>query len=56
MGFEARILALRLEFGPQDWVLGLETGFWATRLGFEGEGWRRRRRSGRRKSPIYVKA
>ena len=22
--------------GPQDWDLGLETGIWASRLGFEG--------------------
>ena len=24
--------------GPQDWDLGLETGIWASRLGFEGGG------------------
>ena len=27
---------MRLEFGPQDWDLGLETGIWASGLGFEG--------------------
>ena len=36
MGLEARIGALRLGFGPRDWDLGLETGIWASRLGFEG--------------------
>ena len=34
--------------------MGLEAGIWASRLGFEGEGRRRRRRG--RKSPICVKA
>ena len=29
---------MRLGFGPQDWDLGLETGIWASRLGFEGGG------------------
>jgi len=29
---------LRLEFGSQDWDLGLKTGIWASRLGFEGGG------------------
>ena len=38
MGFEARIWASRLEFGPWDWDFGLETGIWALRLGFEGGG------------------
>ena len=38
MGFEARIWASRLEIRPQDWKLGLETGNWASRLGFEGGG------------------
>ena len=47
---------MRLGFGPGDWDLGLETGIWASRLGFEGGGRRRRRRRRRRKSPIYVKA
>ena len=32
------IWALRLRFWPQDWDLGLETGIWASRLGFEGGG------------------
>ena len=27
---------MRLGFGPQDWNLGLETGIWASKLGFEG--------------------
>ena len=36
MGLEARIWALRLGCGPQDWDLDLETGIWAWRLGFEG--------------------
>ena len=27
---------MRLGFGPHDWDLGLETGMWASRLGFEG--------------------
>ena len=27
---------MRLGFGPQDWDLGLETGIWASGLGFEG--------------------
>ena len=36
MGLEARIWAWRLEFGPRDWDLGLETGIWALILGFEG--------------------
>ena len=40
---ETEIWASRLEFGPQDWNLGLETGIWAKRLDFEvgyegGEG------------------
>ena len=30
--------ALRQGFLPQDWDLGLETGIWASRLGFEGGG------------------
>ena len=38
MGLEARIWALRLGFGPQDWDLGLKTGIWDSRLGFEGGG------------------
>ena len=38
MGPEARIWASGLGFGPQDWDLGLETGIWPQRLGFEGEG------------------
>ena len=33
MGLEARIWALRLGFGPQDWDLGLETGIWASGRG-----------------------
>ena len=33
---QPRIWALRLGFGPQDRDLGLETGIWASRLGFEG--------------------
>ena len=37
MGLVARIWALKLGFGPQDWDLGLETGVLASRLGFEGE-------------------
>ena len=36
MGLDTRIRALRLGFGPQDWDLGLETKYWASRLGFEG--------------------
>ena len=36
MGFEARILALRLGFRPRDWDLGLGTGIWASRLGAGG--------------------
>ena len=28
MGLQAEIWALRLEFGPRDWNLGLETGIW----------------------------
>ena len=36
MGLEAKIWAWRLEFGPQVWDLGLETGIWASRQGFEG--------------------
>ena len=36
MGLEARIWALRLGFGSQDWDLGLETGIWASGLGSEG--------------------
>ena len=55
MGLEARIWALGLGFGPQDWDMGLKTGIWASRLGFEG-GKRRRRRRRRRKFPICVKA
>ena len=38
MGLKARIWALRLGCGPQDWDSGLETGIWASRLGFEGGG------------------
>ena len=38
MGREARIWTLRLGFGPQDWDLDLETGIWASRLGYEGGG------------------
>ena len=29
---------MRPGFAPQDWDLGLETGTWASRLGFEGGG------------------
>ena len=35
---EAQIPALRLKSQPRGWDLGLETGIWASRLGFEGEG------------------
>ena len=38
MGLEARIWTLRLRFWPQDWDLGLKTGIWDSRLGFEGGG------------------
>ena len=31
---EAKIWALRLEFGPRGWDLSLEAGIWALRLGF----------------------
>ena len=34
----ARIWALRLGCGPQDWDLGLETGIWASGLAFQGGG------------------
>ena len=36
---EAQIPVLRPKSQPQDWVLGLETGFWATRLGFGPQHW-----------------
>ena len=39
MGLEARIWALRLGFGPQDWDLGLEAGIWAWRLRYGPGGW-----------------
>ena len=45
--------AFGLGFGHRRWDLGLGNGIWASRLGFEGEGQRRRRR---RKFPICVKA
>ena len=32
----AQFLAWRLRFGPRGWDSGLETGIWASRLGFEG--------------------
>ena len=39
LGYEVRIWASQLGFGPQDWNLGPATGIWALRLGFEsGEG------------------
>ena len=38
MGFKTGISAARLEFGLQDWNLGLETGIWAFGLEFEGGG------------------
>ena len=57
MGFEARILALRLEFGPQNWDLGHETEIQVWRLVFKGGGCRRRSKTRRRrKFPICVKA
>ena len=46
MGLEARIWALRLGFGPQDWDLGLNTGIWASRLEFGPRGWDLRRGTG----------
>ena len=37
MGLKARIWALRQEFGPQDWNLGLNTGIqWGVDGGGEG--------------------
>ena len=38
MGLEAGIFALRLEFEPGGWGLGLETGIWASRPGFGSDG------------------
>ena len=32
----AEILTLRLRLGLQDWDLGLNTGIWAMKPGFEG--------------------
>ena len=40
MGLEARIWALRLGFGPQDWKLGLKSGNWATRLEIWPQDWK----------------
>ena len=39
MGLEARIWALRLEFGPHGWDLGFKTGIWALSLGFGPQAW-----------------
>ena len=38
LSLDARIWAFWIGFGPRDWDLGLETGIWASRLGFEGGG------------------
>ena len=31
--------ALRLDFGPQDWEWGLNSGIWASRLEFWPQNW-----------------
>ena len=35
----AKMWASRLEFGPQDWVLGLKAGVRASRLRYGPKGW-----------------
>ena len=58
MGLKTDIWASRQEFGPQGRDLGLKAEIRALRQGSESEreGGRRRRRLGRKKIPLYVKA
>ena len=56
MSLKAGILATRLGFGPRGWDLGLETGIWASRLGFEGEVEEKEEKKKEEEFPISVEA
>ena len=57
MRLEARIWALRLEFGPRDEDLGLKTRIKAPRPGYElWRGWTEEKEEEKEKFPLCVKA